>query len=146
MGIIYKYYHKMNDGSYLYENPDEVDLVNFLKYFEMLDNFNRYGIGFNPDDMLRRGNELHIKSFYDVVFNNNEDDKDKYYVIDRNWWSLEVLLFNDVKVIKLDDIDTGEKELTEIEKWKRRVVNRQKSVKNKLTLINPDIYNNFLLF
>ena len=88
--------------------------------------------------MLRQGNELHIQNF--------DDNKDEYYVSDIDLWSLEDLIFNNVKVIKLDDIDTGKKELTEIEKWKRRVVNRQKSVKNKLTLINPDIYNNFLLF
>ena len=139
MRIIFKYYpYYDEDDTYLYDDPDEEDLLNSLEYFEMLDNFNRYGIGFNPDDMLRRGNELHVQNF--------DDNKDEYYVIDRDWWRLEELIFNNVKVIKLHDIDTGEKELSEIEKWKRRVVNRQKSVKNKLTLINPDIYNNFLLF
>ena len=54
--------------------------------------------------------------------------------------------FNDVKVIKLEEIDEGKKELTKIEKWKRKVVCRQRSIKNKLTLLNPEVYNNFLLF
>ena len=104
----------------------------------MLVNFYRYGIGFNNRDMLRKGNTLHIKNF--------DDDKFKYYIIDRDWYSLKELIYNNVKVIKLEDIDTGEKELTEIEKWKRKVVNEQKSVSDKLTLLNPQVYHDFFEF
>ena len=139
-----------DQGIYIIEE-DDCEAEEFFcnkKYFKMLDNFYRYGIGFS--EKLIHKNKLLIKEFeknkcsfvsiYDYkyssfgfpeVININED---KYIVI----------LYP--KVLCIDDIDSGEKELTEIEKWKRRVVCRQKLLKNKLTLVNPYICNNFLLF
>ena len=138
------------------ENPDEGELIFGCKYFEILDNYYRYGIGFDPIFNLQDENKLYIKSYYNKGWPYNKDLKDRYYILDKQRWklsfndvkqyNLKLLLFNDVKVIKLEDIDKGKKELTEIEKWNRRVVNRQKSLKNKLTLLNPKVYNNFLLF
>ena len=146
-------------GEIMYENPDEGELVFGFKYFEFLDNYYRYGIGFDPNFNLQDENKLYIKCFYSKGGRSDITDKDKYYILDKKrWkldlvpfndakkWHLKLLLFNDVKVIKLEDIDEGKKELTEIEKWKRKVVCRQKSLKNKLTLLNPEVYNNFLLF
>ena len=40
------------------------------------------------------------------------------YLID-NRYNLKQLLFNDVKRIKINDLDNGEITLSEIEKWKR---------------------------
>ena len=143
-------------GEIIDENPDEGELVFGCKYFEILDNYYRYGIGFDPIFNLQDENKLYIKSYYDEGWLCEKDLKDKYYILDKErWklpfndvkqWNLKLLLFNDVKVIKLEDIDKGKKELTEIEKWKRKVVCRQKSLKHKLILLNPKVYNNFLLF
>ena len=57
-----------------------------------------------------------------------------------------MLLFNKVKSVKLDDIDTGEKTLSEIEKWKRKVINEQQNKKTKLRLLDPSIYRSFITF
>ena len=43
----------------------------------------------------------------------------------RNNYDLNTLLYNDVKKISLDKLDNGEITLSEIEKWKRKVVNQQ---------------------
>ena len=124
-------------GHILDENPDEGELIFGCKYFEILDNYYRYGIGFDPIFNLQDENKLYIKSYY------HKDLKDRYYIRDKQLWELP---FNVVKVIKLEDIDKGKKELTEMEKWKRRVVNRQKSLKNKLTLLNPKFIITFYCF
>ena len=153
--------HKYSDDNFDDEGKfidfnDEGELVGGWEYFDFLDNYYRYGIGFDPDYKLQDENKLYIKCFYNKGRGCDKADKDKYYIIDKflgcykadknNYCDLKYLLFNDVKFIKLEDIDEGKKELTEIEKWKRKVVCRQKSFKNRLTLLNPEVYNNFLLF
>ena len=146
MSSLYKYCDDdFDDEGKLIDNYEEGELVGGWEYFDFLDNYYRYGFGFDPFYKLQDENKLYIKCF--------RDNKDKYYIINKNLGIfikhhdyLKNLLFNDVKVLKLEDIDEGKKELTEIEKWKRKVVCRQKSFKNKLTLLNPEVYNNFLLF
>ena len=155
-----------DEGKLLDYNDEEGETINGWEYFDFLDNYYRYGFGFDPFYKLQDGNKLYIKSFYDKGRDCDKAYKDKYYILDNSWakpflnkcwdcdkdgndlspYGLKHLLFNDVKVIKLEDIDEGKKELTKIEKWKRKVVCRQKSFKNKLTLINPEVYDNFLLF
>ena len=163
MRSLYKYCNDFDDEGKLIDFSDEGELLSGWEYFDFLDNYYRYGIGFDPDDKLQDENKLYIKSFYNKGRGCDKADKDNYYILDnlgiilynKGWdcdkdvndlYGLKHLLFNDVKVIKLEDIDEGKKELTEIEKWKRKVVCSQKSFKNKLTLLNPEVYDNFLLF
>ena len=158
MCALYKYCNDFDDEGKLIGYNDEGELVSGWEYFDFLDNYYRYGIGFDPDDKLQDENKLYIKSFYNKGRGCDKADKDNYYILNNlgikmclnkdvnDIYGLKHLLFNDVKVIKLEDTDEGKKELTEIEKWKRKVVCRQKSFKNKLTLLNPEVYDNFLLF
>ena len=52
------------------------------------------------------------------------------------------------EVFKIDirDHDTGEKELSEIEKWKRKVVLNNKFRHNKVLSLKPTIYKSFIHF
>ena len=67
------------------------------------------------------------------------------YLID-NRYNLKQLLFNDVKRIKINDLDNGEITLSEIEKWKRKVVNQQTDRKTKLRLLHPNVYHSLITF
>ena len=135
MIIIYKYYQEKGIFIIGGAGPPEEDVLTGMNYFKMLDNYYRYGIGFTKDMICRN-----------VLFIKKDNKEDSYYILEHDRFDVKCLIFNKVKVLNIDDIDTGEKKLTKIEKWKRRVVNRQKYLKNKLTLINPDIYNNLSLF
>ena len=51
-----------------------------------------------------------------------------------------------LEISNLDEIDNGEIELSEIEKWKRKIITEKKSLKDKLVLLNPHNYDNFPFF
>ena len=83
---------------------DGIDLCDF--YFEMLDDYNRYGISFRRKD--------HICGFdnclYVVENDNSKKDheirfKNKYNIISVNHFDLKTLLFNKVKKINLDELN-----------------------------------------
>ena len=88
-----------------YSRWDGIDLCDF--YFEMLDDYNRYGISFRRED--------HICGFdnclYVVENDNSKKDnnelrfKSKYDLISINYYDLKILLFNKVKNINLDEHD-----------------------------------------
>ena len=87
-----------------YSRWDGIDLCDF--YFEMLDDYNRYGISF------RRKN--HICGFDNclyVVENDNSKKvdeirfKSKYDILSINHFDLKILLFNKVKKINLDELN-----------------------------------------
>ena len=87
-----------------YSRWDGVDLCDF--YFEMLDDYNKYGISFRRRD--------HICGFdnclYIVENDNSKKDheihfKSKYNIISVNHFDLKTLLFNKVKKINLDELD-----------------------------------------
>ena len=62
---------------------------------------------------------------------------------------MKQLLFNDVKKNRLNDLDKGEITLSDIEKWKRKVINQQTDRKTKLRLLDPNVYhslNTFVVF
>ena len=160
---------------------DGIDLSDF--YFEMLDDYNRYGISFRREDNLFPDNclyvvendnskkekcELHFKSKYVLLFNNNYDKK--------------TLLFNKVKKINLNDYDKGENHLSKLDdcikkilseldvyfdipifsnmkkiiselnnlkrklsEWdyeKRKIIKEQKNEYLKVALMDPNVYNN----
>ena len=51
-----------------------------------------------------------------------------------------------MKKINLNDLDKGPITLSEIEKWKRKLVNQQTDRKKKLMLLNPNIYHSLITF
>ena len=132
MFLVYKYY-----ASY----DDEID------YFQLLDRYYRYGITYEDSD-------LYPEEFFGfgVPFNNKlyvyEDFIKNYqfrYIL-KNRYDLKQLLFNDVKTINLDDADNGPITLSEVEKWKRKVINKQTDRKTKLRLLDSNIYHSLITF
>ena len=140
MFLVYKYYASYDDeveGEILYE----------IDYFQLLDRYYRYGITFEDSD-------LYPEEFFGfgVPFNNKlyvyEDFIKNYrfrYIL-KNRYDLKQLLFNDVKTINLDDADNGPITLSEVEKWKRKVINKQADRKTKLRLLDPNIYHSLITF
>ena len=140
MFLVHKYYASYDDeveGEILYE----------IDYFQLLDRYYRYGITFEDSD-------LYPEEFFGfgVPFNNKlyvyEDFIKNYqfrYVL-KNRYDLKQLLFNDVKTINLDDADNGPITLSEVEKWKRKVINKQTDRKTKLRLLDPNIYHSLITF
>ena len=126
---VYKYYCSYVDyypGDILYE----------IDYFVLLDRYCRYGITFQDRD-LSPENTLFVKEDF-------EEDPPFRYKIDNH--NLKQLLFNDVKKIRLNDLDKGEITLSEIEKWKRKIVNQQTDRKIKLQLLDPNVYHSLITF
>ena len=130
MFLIYEYYCS-------YVTEFEGDILNEIDYFELLDRYYRYGITFE-DYQLYPENTLFVKEDF-------EQDPPFRYII-RNSYDLNTLLYNDVKKIKLKDLDNGEINLSEIEKWKRKVVNQQTDRKTKLRLLHPNVYHSLITF
>ena len=129
----------------LYSRWNDIDLCDF--YFEMLEDYNRYGISFKRKNNLFPNNslyviendnskkesfEVHFKSKYDLLFNNNYDKK--------------TLFFNKVKKIDLNEYDRGKKPLSEWEKEKRKLIKEQKNEYLKVAMMGPNVYNNEILF
>ena len=46
----------------------------------------------------------------------------------------------------VDDLDKGPITLSEVEKWKRKVINKQTVRKTKLRLLDPNIYHSLITF
>ena len=136
---VYKYYTSYDEveGDILYE----------IDYFQILDRYYRYGITFEDSD-------LYPEEFFGLglPFNNKlyvyEDFIRNYYLcyILKNRYDLKQLLFNDVKTINLDDVDNGPITLSEVEKWKRKVINKQTDRKTKLRLLDSNIYHSLITF
>ena len=104
----------------------------------MLDDYNRYGIAFNRDYELFPDNKL-------GVLEDKELEKTDYYLV-KNWYEKKVLLFNKVKTIDLNEHDTGEKPLSELEKLKRDLIKKITNKKLQVAMMDPDIYNNYEIF
>ena len=51
-----------------------------------------------------------------------------------------------MKKINLKDLDKGPITLSEIEKWKRKVINQQTDRKTRLRLLDPNIYHSLITF
>ena len=86
-----------------YSRWDGIDLCDF--YFEMLDDYNRYGISFRRKDHICGFNSLYVvendtsKEEHEIRF------KSKYKFISTYHYDLKTLLFNKVKKINLDELD-----------------------------------------
>ena len=130
MFLVYKYYCS-------YDDEVEGDRLNEIDYFKLLDRYYRYGITFDKCDLYPE-NVLCVKEDF------NETLPSRYLV--GNNYNLKQLLFNDVKKIILNDLDKGEITLSEIEKWKRKVINQQTDRKTTLRLLDPNIYHSLITF
>ena len=140
MFLVYKYYAS-------YDDEVEGEILFEIDYFQLLDRYYRYGITFEDSD-------LYPEEFFGfgVPFNNQlyvyEDFIKNYqfrYIL-KNRYDLKQILFNDVKTINLDDADNGPITLSEVEKWKRKVINKQTDRKTKLRLLDPNIYHSLITF
>ena len=74
------------------------------------------------------------------------DENPPFRYMIRNTYNLNELLYNNVKKIDLKHYDKGEIELSKIEEWKRKVVNRQTDRKAKLKLFYPNVYHSLITF
>ena len=131
--IFYKYNPSYNNWEENDANPDcegYDDDVDF--YFEMLDDYNRYGIAFERDWNLFPDNKL-------GVFEDKDFGKNFYSLID-NYYKKKTLLFNKVKTIDLKEYDSGKKPISEDEKQKRDMIKKQTNKKLQVALMDPDVY------
>ena len=113
----------------------ENDVVKDVDYLKILDSFYSYGITFEYDEIYP-GNVSRVKS--------SSNKNDPFCYIIRNYYDLKTRIYNGVKTINLSDCDSGELTLSEIEKWKRKVINEQQNKKTKLRLLNPTIYRSLI--
>ena len=86
-------------------------------YFKILDNYYRYGIVFNSKNVQQR-NKLLVKYCNLGYYKVSELKYINYYP-------------KGLEIINLDEIDNGEIELSEIEKWKRKIIIEKKSLLKK---------------
>ena len=106
-------------------------------YFISLDRYYKFGITFENSDVYYK------KKLY--VFEDFEENPPYRYIL-RNRYDFKKLVFNDVKLINLDDLDNGKIIHSEIEKWKRKVIKDQKDRRSKLNLLDPNIYHSLITF
>ena len=105
-------------------------------YFQMLDDYNRFGISFSRKDDLFPNNKLYVEK-------DESEDEVRYF-----------LTYNDFKItgssylrkITLDDYVKGEKSLTKKEKQKREFIKKQTNKKLQIIMMNPDFYEYDKLF
>ena len=117
-------------------------------YFKMLDDYYRYRIAFQREFDLISDNKLGVLEYKDFVFSEEgetEYGKIKYHFV-ANWHTKKKLLFNKVKTIDLNEHDTGEKILSQKEKQKRDCIKKQTNKKLQVVLMDPDVYNDDVLF
>ena len=137
--FLYKYYpsyscsSKKNDA-----DPDcdgYEDVTDF--YFELLDDYNRYGIAFERKWELFPDNKLGVLE--------EKEYKRSIYSLVNNRYDKKTLLFNKIKTIDLNELDKGKKPLSEEEKQKRDLIKNQTNKKLQVTLMDPDIYHSIEL-
>ena len=98
--------------------------------FKMLDNYYRYGVTF-------------IKNFDYIRFNHlsyHDRFNETFYKISMDY-KINLELFDNGFVTQ-----RGELIISEIEKWKRKVIKKKKNQKAQLSLFEPNIYHSFIVF
>ena len=113
---------------------DDIRLLDSEGNFKMVDYI--FGVKFENDNILPE--LLYIKEDFNSCY------RHKYLI--PNFYNLKQLIYNDVKKINLDDLDKGPITLSEVEKWKRKVINKQTDRKTKLRLLDPNIYHSLITF
>ena len=138
--VFYKYNPSYSNGKENDADPNsdgyDDNILDF--YFNILDDYNRYGIAFQRKYNLFPGNKL-------GVIENEDFEKRKYHLVD-NHYNKKVLLFNNVKTIDLNKHDRGKKPLTKNEKQKRDMIKKQTNKKLQVAMMDPIIYNDQKLF
>ena len=128
---LYKYNPSYNSTKGNDANPNcdgyDDDVVDY--YFKILDDFNRYGIVFSHYFDVFPGNKLYVHN---------------YSVLSNHLYNEKTLLFNNAKVIYLDDYDKGVKPLSEEEKEVRNLIEKTKNKKLQVAMMDPVIYNKLL--
>ena len=104
-----EFYNPIDNNNY--ENKS-IDVLGD-DYFKILDNYYRYGIVFNSKD-VQQGNKLLIKDSCSGYFLPGYYEVSELKRINHSQKGLEI--------VNLDEIDNGEIELSEIEKWKRKII------------------------
>ena len=134
--FLYKYYpsyscsSKKNDA-----DPDQQgyeDVTDF--YFQLLDDYNRYGIAFDSEWELFPDNKLGVLE--------EEDFGKSIYSLVNNRYDKKTLLFNKIKTIDLNELDKGKIPFSEEEKQKRDLIKNQTNKKLQVALMDPDVYRN----
>ena len=137
--VLYKYAPSYIDEKQYDADPDCDGYADFTDfYFNLLDDYNRYGIAFQRNYELFPDNKL-------GVLEDKDFGKPVYYLVN-NHYSKKTLLFNKVKTIDLNKHDTGEKPLSEEEKLKRDLIKKQTNKKLQVAMMDPDVYNNDEVF
>ena len=113
---------------------DDIRLLDSEGNFKMVDYI--FGVKFENDNILPE--LLYIKEDF------NSSYRHKYLI--PNFYNLKQLIYNDVKKINLDDLDKGPITLSEVEKWKRKVINQQTDRKTRLWLLSPNAYHSLITF
>ena len=113
---------------------DDIRLLDSQGNFKMVDYI--FGVKFENDNILPE--LLYIKEDF------NSSYRHKYLI--PNFYNLKQLIYNDVKKINLDDLDKGPITLSEVEKWKRKVINQQTDRKTRLWLLSPNVYHSLITF
>ena len=113
---------------------DDIRLLDSEGNFKMVDYV--FGVKFENDNILPE--LLYIKEDF------NSSYRHKYLI--PNFYNLKQLIYNDVKKINLDDLDKGPITLSEVEKWKRKVINQQTDRKTRLWLLSPNVYHSLITF
>ena len=130
--ILYKYcYDFLRNEEYNNDSILDED------YFILLDRYYKFCITFEDSNVYDK-NKLYVYE----DFRKNPPFR---YII-KNHYNFKQLVFNDVKLINLDDLDKGEIIISEIEKWKRKVIKNKKDRRTKLNLLDPNIYNSLITF
>ena len=137
--FLYKYYpsyscsSKKNDA-----DPDQQgyeDVTDF--YFQLLDDYNRYGIAFERKWELFPDNKLGVLE--------EEDFGKSIYSLVNNRYDKKTLLFNKIKTIDLNELDKGKIPISEEEKQKKDLIKKQTNKKLQVALMDPDVYRNIEL-
>ena len=113
---------------------DDIRLLDSEGNFKMVDYI--FGVKFENDYILPE--LLYIKEDF------NSSYRHKYLI--PNFYNLKQVIYNDVKKINLDDLDKGPITLSEVEKWKRKVINQQTDRKTRLWLLSPNVYHSLITF
>ena len=113
---------------------DDIRLLDSEGNFKMVDYV--FGVKFENDNILPE--LLYIKEDF------NSSYRHKYLI--PNFYNLKQVIYNDVKKINLDDLDKGPITLSEVEKWKRKVINQQTDRKTRLWLLSPNVYHSLITF
>ena len=120
-----------NEFKYEFLNNEKID-----NYFQMLDDYNRFGISFRRKDDLFPNNNLYVEK-------NESKDEVTYFLTDNHF---KITGSSYLRKITLDEYDKGEKSLTKKEKQKREFIKKQTNKKLQIIMMNPDFYEYDKLF